>query len=164
MSFTGVHCPRLRSLWVRVPILRSRRRSPDPRANLEFLFSSCPVRGLHQELQCSVQPSAEASGGRRRPERWGCGQSSSSRTTVTASYRRTHHVLLPATCHGCAKGETRFPQQRSVQIHLNACSPPGRPALLLHAVVWILLGPQPHHHPTGQTGAGKRRHRCGQVQ
>lgn len=78
----------------------------DPKANLELILSP-PLRGLHQELQRSVQPSAEASGGGRRRERWGWGQQTSGRApafTTTASHHRAHHLILPLTRHGRAKG------------------------------------------------------------
>lgn len=51
----------------------------------------------------------------------------------------------------------------AVLTRLNACSSLGCPALLLHPVVWLLLHSQPHHHPAGQTAAGERHHRRGQV-
>lgn len=166
MSSTVVQHPISQSLWVRITTSELSFAG----SKIRILFVSSSVRGLHQELQCSIQASAEASGGGRSQEKWGWRQSTSRRTparttSFTPSYHGTHHLLLLATRYGRKKGEIDFCQQRSPELYKTiwTCSSPGCSALLLHPVVWILLGPQPHCDPTGQTTAGKQHHHCGQV-
>lgn len=89
-------------------LVKSRVFKSVPNCNsVSTVCASCD-RGLHQELQRSIQPPAETLGGRRGQERRS-GWNQTSRTTpaltATPPHHRTDHFLLSALCHGPPKGE-----------------------------------------------------------